>query len=369
MSTDTIRAVTLIGPETIEIREYPTPDISEGGAILAVEVCALCGTDYSQFSGRYHRANTPTVGLIPGHELVGTIRDAHPDALRRWGVAIGDRVAVEPNIPCGTCPQCATGRYVSCSSPDAKAYGFVSMDTAPALWGGYAEAMYLTPSTILHKLPDGLDPRRASLFNVLANGFQWACNVPQLEYGQSVLVLGAGQRGLACIAAARASGAGQIITTGLATDARRLEAAKTLGADVAVVVDEVNVVDAVREATGGKMVDIAVDCTAGATGPVIDAVNCVGLGGTVVLAGMKHGKLADGLPVDEIVIEQKRIVGALSASFKAYGQSIAYLSDPGEQLSQYRTHEFPLEEAEQALRILGGDRPEEQPIYVSLVMG
>jgi threonine dehydrogenase-like Zn-dependent dehydrogenase len=363
-----VRAATLVRPEKIELQTYPLPDLSRGGAILEVEVCALCGTDYAQFTGRYERPKTPTSELIPGHEIIGTIKDAHPDSLRRWGVAIGDRVAVEPNIPCGTCPECAVGQYVSCSSPDAKAYGFVSLSEAPSLWGGYAEAMYLTESTILHRVPEGLEAGPASLFNVLANGFQWACNVPQIQYGQSILVLGAGQRGLACIAAARASGAGQIITTGLTSDARRLEAAKALGADLTVVVDTDDVVDAVREATGGRMVDIAVDCTAGATGPVIDAVNCVGLRGTVVLAGMKHGHTAPGLPVDDVVINQKRILGALSASFKAYRQSLAYLATEGEKLAQFRTHEFSLDDAELAVRTLGGERKDEQPIYVSLVV-
>jgi len=371
MSTDTVRAATLVGPESIELRTYPRPDLSNGGAILGVEVCQLCGTDYAQFTGNYHRAGTPTTTVIPGHELVGVIQEAHPETLRLWGLSVGDRVAVEPNIPCGRCPQCVTGRYVSCASPDAKAYGFVSTATAPSLWGGYSTAMYLTPGTVLHKVPEGLDPRRASLFNVLANGFEWACRVPQLQYGQSVLVLGAGQRGLACIAAARAAGAGQIITTGLASDGRRLEAAKALGADIALTVkeaDDVDVVEVVREATKGQMVDIAVDCTAGDTGPVIDAINAVGIGGTVVLGGMKHGHLANGFNSDQVVIDQKRIIGVLSAGFKAYRQSLAYLADPGEGLSANRTHEFPLDQAEQAMRMLGGERPEEQPIYVSIVI-
>lgn len=365
---DRIRAVTLLGEEKVELRDYPLPDLSGGGALLAVEACALCGTDYAQFTGRYHRANTPQFGLIPGHEIVGSLVDGHPDTLRRWGLAVGDRVAVEPNMPCGTCGECVTGRYVSCSAPDAKAYGFVSTDRSPALWGGYAEAMYIDPGTVLHRVPDGLDARRASLFNVLANGFQWACAVPQLQYGQSVLVLGAGQRGLACIAAARASGAGQIIATGLPSDARRLEAARAIGADVTVDVSQSDVVEVVRDATRGRMVDVAVDCSAGATQPALDGLNCLALGGILVLAGMKHGKTLDGFPIDDVVVQQKRVAGALSAQFESYRKSLAYLSDPSERLSTYRTHEFPLERAEDALRMLGGERPDEQPIYVSLVM-
>jgi threonine dehydrogenase-like Zn-dependent dehydrogenase len=360
------RAATLVGPRRVELREYPLPSLDGGGALLQVEVCALCGTDYAQFTGNYSRANQPSGVLVPGHEIVGTLLDGHPDLLRTWGVAEGDRVAVEPNIPCWSCPSCVTGDYVTCVTP--RAYGFTPVDVPPALWGGYADTMFLSPRSILHRVPDGLDLRVASLFNVLANGFQWACNDAGLRYGQSVLVLGAGQRGLACITAARASGAGRIITTGLASDATRLEAARVLGADLAIVVDDCDTVEAVREATGGGGVDIAIDCTAGATRPAIDAIHCVATRGTVVLSGLKHGHGADGFPVDDVVTRQIHIRGGLSASFAAYGQALRFLAEQGSLLASYRTHELPLEEAERALQILGGELPDEHPIYVSLLV-
>lgn len=366
-----VRAATLIGPKKLEVREYPSPDLSGGGALLQVDTCGLCGTDYGQFSGHYkhpHFASSASE-LIPGHEVLGRIIDGHPETLRQWNISIGDRIALEPNVPCGSCSECVNGRYVSCTNPDGKVYGFVPADIQPALWGGYAETMFLTPGTIVHRVPDHADPRRVSLFNVLANGFQWACQLPDLQYGQSVLVLGAGQRGLACIAAARAAGAGQIITTGLPSDARRLEAARILGADLTIDVGETDVVDVVLAETRGRGVDIAVDCSAGATQPVLDGLRSIALGGTLVLGGIKHGKTLDGFPVDDVVHHRKRIIGALASGFTAYEQALAYLSDPNEKLSAFRTHEFPLDQAETALRVLGGEMPEEHPIYVSLAIG
>jgi threonine dehydrogenase-like Zn-dependent dehydrogenase len=307
--------------------------------------------------------------VIPGHEVVGTIEEARPEVLLQWGLELGDRVAIEPNIPCGSCPHCVVGQYVACTSrtPAPLAHGFVPTSVEPALWGGYAESMYLSPRTVIHRVPSGLDAGTASLFNVVANGFQWACDIPNLRYGQSVLVLGAGQRGIAAVAAARAAGAGQIIATGLRSDARRLEAAVALGADATILADEGDVVESVRALTDGQLVDVAIDCSAGATQPVIDAIRSVVPGGTVVLAGMKHGRGADGFPVDEVVVRQIRVQGALSASFDAYRQALRFLATPmGAKLATYRTHELPLEQIAFALQVLGGERPEEQPIYVSV---
>lgn len=370
MNTDA-RAATLTGAREIGIRTYSIPSVDDGGAVLDVEVCALCGTDFMQYTGNY-KPKDLEIGVIPGHEVVGVIREGHPDTLARWGVAAGDRVAIEPNLPCGMCARCVTGQYVACEgiAPAPQAFGFTPIDVAPALWGGYAEAMYLPPRTILHKVPEGTTAREASLTNVVANAFNWVCNVPQLRYGQTVVILGAGQRGLACVAAARASGAGTVITTGLSTDARRLEAARALGADEALTINNLDVVSAVRDLTGGEMADIVVDCTAGATKPVVDAINSVKVGGTVVLGGMKHGRTIDGFSSDDVVSRQIKILGALSASFDSNVQALKFLSRPeGKALAQFRTHELALDQVEDALALLGGERPDEEPIYISLGIG
>ncbi|HTW98948.1 MAG TPA: zinc-binding dehydrogenase [Acidimicrobiales bacterium] len=372
----TVRAATLVAPETLELREYPYPAVhgggpdGRGGGVLRVELCALCGTDYSVFRGEYARPGAVPGPLVPGHEVVGIIEDAVPRALECWGVAIGDRVVVEPNIGCGVCGPCATGQYVSCAAPHPMAHGFIAACEAPGLWGGYAEVMYLSPRSIVHAVPAAVDSARASLCNVVANGFEWVCNLPGLRYGQSVLVLGAGQRGLAAVAAARASGAGTVIATGLSRDSARLAAAMELGADATIEADSADVVEAVRELTGGAMVDVALDCTPGATRPVIDAVRSVAVGGTVVLSGLKHGRRAEGLPVDEVVGRRISIIGALSSGYRAYRQALAFLGSPlGAQLAGLRTHELALGDVERALRILGGEQPDEHAVYVSLAPG
>jgi threonine dehydrogenase-like Zn-dependent dehydrogenase len=367
-TADTVRAATLVGPGEIEVRSYERPEVPEDGGLLRVEVCGLCGTDVEQFHGGFVGSTWPAGPVVPGHEVVGVIEEVGPEAAGRWGVAPGDRVAVEPNLPCGTCPWCLQGRYVSCQgwSPAPMAYGFVPVSHPPSLWGGWAELMALHPATVLHRVPDGLDAGTASLFNALGAGFRWAVTLPRLAFGQRIVVLGAGQRGLACVAAARAAGAGTIVVSGRATDAHKLEAARALGADVTVDVDAADLVSVVQDVTDGELADVAVDASAGATAPVLDALRCVRPEGTVVLAGLKGGRLVDGFPADDVVLRGIRVLGARSTDWDAYEQALAHLSRHPDRFAPLRTHVLPIARADQALRILAGETPEERPIYVSV---
>lgn len=363
-----VAAATLVGPGRVEVRRYPRPRVDPRGGLLRVEVCGLCGTDVEQLHGDFTGSTWPAGPLIPGHEVVGVIDEIGDEAAARWGVAAGDRVAIEPNLPCGTCANCLRGSYPSCQgwSPAPMAYGFIPTAHPPALWGGWSELMVLHPNTVLHRVPDGVAPGTASLFNALAMGFRWAVTLPGLQLGQTVVVLGAGQRGLACVAAARAAGAGLIVVSGLASDAHKLEAAKALGADVTVDVEARDLVEVVRDVTAGELADVAVDASAHATAPVLQALACVRPEGTVVLAGLKGGKPVDGLPVDDVVLRGIRVIGARSAGWDAYEQALAHLSRHSDQLAALRTHVLPLDRAGDALRILAGEVEGEHPIYVSV---
>ena len=114
--------------------------------------------------------------------------------------------------------------------PGRGVYGLTeSTATAPALWGGYAEYMYLEPNAAVHRVPEGVPPEIAALYVPLSNGVRWTAYVPGLEQGDIVVVMGPGQQGLGCVVAAREAGASMVIVTGTAADAQRLEVAKASG--------------------------------------------------------------------------------------------------------------------------------------------
>jgi len=357
------RAAVITGPERIDYVDIPHPDGYDDWAVIAVETCGLCGTDAEQYSGHFTGSMWGDQPLVPGHEVVGVIEQMS-SGLASQGFVVGDRVAVEPNIPCGRCDQCLNGQYVSCAGWPTRpfSHGFIPVSQAPSLWGGYAERMYLHPNTVVHRVPTSLTAGEASIFNAVATGFEWAVRAPQLTFGQTVLVLGAGQRGIASMSAAKAAGAAAVGMTGTANDHRRLKVADALGADLALCVDDRDVENRLLDITDGAGFDVVVDTSAGAVQPLETAVRLVKDQGTIVMAGLKGGRRAD-IDVDQVVLKGVTMMGVRSASYDAYEQALAHLRNEP-RLRALRTHVYPLDRAHEAMQALMVAPPER--VYVGL---
>jgi threonine dehydrogenase-like Zn-dependent dehydrogenase len=198
-----VRAMVQVGAAQLELQRFRRPSVGEDDGLLRVEACGICGTDSESFTG----ALPLQYPLIPGHEPVGIIEEAGATAALRWGVEPGDRVVMQSDFGCGRCGGCLD-QQPCLVSPGV--YGFVPTSTAPALWGGYAEMMYLAPGSVPHRISKDVPARIAALYNPLGAGFAWAVTAPGLRYGDTVAVMGPGQRGLACVIAAAAAGAERV---------------------------------------------------------------------------------------------------------------------------------------------------------------
>src|SRR5690242_4066839 len=281
---DMIRAAVQTGPRQIEVREFPRPVIGpQDGGLLRVEACGICGSDVEQFRGSLSREWLP---MVPGHEPLGIIEEVSSASAARWGVKPGDRVAVEILIPCRSCSRCLAGRYMSCRHRIGSHGGSNPPERGLGLWGGFAEYIHLHPNSILHKVRGDIPAEVAVIYNPLGAGVRWACHLGGVELGSTVLILGAGQRGLAAVLASRAAGAGTTIVTGLARDGFKLGLAREFGADFVINVAAEDTVSRVLELTGGDGVDVALDLTPMAAQPVRDALSAVRWGGRGVLAGL-----------------------------------------------------------------------------------
>ena len=139
-------AMVLTAPRRLEPRDLPVPEIGDDGALLRVEACGICGSDYEQFEGVLR---TP-VPVIPGHEPVGVIEAIGDRAARRWGVDVGDRVAVENLISCRFCEACLAGSYTLCRK--RRIYSYIPLTEGHGLWGAYAEYMVLDPNSVVHRI-------------------------------------------------------------------------------------------------------------------------------------------------------------------------------------------------------------------------
>jgi threonine dehydrogenase-like Zn-dependent dehydrogenase len=365
------RAAVLVGPETIELHEFERPSVPEDGALLRVEACGLCGTDIAQWHGFFLESGLSGKRCVPGHEPVGVIDEIGPVAAARWHLAAGDRVAVEPHLSCGACAACLDGHRTACEVGEHRDanYGFISAEHGSGLWGGYAEHLQLDPRTVLHRISPQLPSALASMFNPIGAGISWGSRVPSTKLGDLVVVLGSGQRGLACVIAARAAGAGTVIVTDLARAAGRLDLALELGADHAIVADEENVVERVIQLTGGRLADIVIDVSAGATQPILDAIEIVRRGGTIVLAGVKDGLPVVGLLPDRIVLKSIRMQGAFAVDTASFREAIRLLELGTGPYARMHTKSFALADAEAAIARLEGSDGDPPALHVSIEPG
>ena len=354
-------AMVQTGPRALEAREFPLPDISDNDALLRVEACGICGSDHEQFNG----VLPVPYPIIPGHEPLGIIEAIGDGAARRWGVDVGDRVAVETMLGCQSCPDCYSGSYHLCST--RQIYSYIPVDQPPGLWGAYSQYMYIAPNAVVHKVDPGLPPEIAVMFNPLGAGFRWAVEMPQTRPGDTVLILGPGQRGLASVIACRQVGAGDIIVTGLGADENKLELAREFGATHTINSEEENTAQRVREITNGRGADVVVEVTSYATEPVAASLDYARQGGTIVLAGVKGMKEVPGFVSDKAVLKELTIKGAMGVTWSAYDSAIRLIESGSVPIEKMHTHNFALEDAELAIRTLAREIPGEESVHSCLL--
>src|ERR671923_1242624 len=347
------RAVVLTKPRTLEAREFPRPTIGADDGLLRIEACGICGSDYEQSEGAQpqHEDYTP-YPVIPGHEPLGIIEKIGRNAAARWGVGEGDRVAVRSGYGCGRCEACRRWEPRACPKRGGT-YGYTDVGKPPHLWGGYAERMYLSPYSVVKKMSASLPAGVAVMFNPLAAGLSWAVSIPGTGPRDRVVILGAGQRGLCCVIAARAAGARQIVITGLGRDADKLALARELGADATVDAESGNVVTQVREATGGGA-EVVVDTTPYAPQSLNHAVAIAVRKGRIVVAGLKGLRPTRDFPVDDVIYKELTIRGVLSMPVDETFRAIDIIESGRYPFETMHTLSLPLEQAEHAIHLLAG---------------
>ena len=304
--------------------------------------------------------------MTPGHEIMGWIERVGANAAKRWGVKEGDRVIVETSIPCGDCVPCQDDRAIFCD--ENMGYGIrLGFDRAPHLWGGYASHLYLHPKSRLHKAPSDIPTKAMSLFNPLSNAVRWAASRPNLKEGQTIVIEGPGQRGLLSIVVAREVGAEQIIVTGTRADEERLRLARELGATRTIVVEDEDPVEIVHDLTDGRKADVVLDVSALATEPLLQAVDMVRKGGSVVVAGLKMKNALNNFLTDKLVFGEISMLGVLSSEWEDTEHAVDILERNWKELSVLCTHSYPIGAAEKAIRVLGReveDGPE--PVHIHI---
>lgn len=167
--------------------------------------------------------------------------------------------------------------------------------------------------------------------------------------------------------AARQAGAGKIIVTGMAADARKLELATTFGAHHTIDVQNEDAADRIKELTGGRGADVVVEVTSYATDPVREALGYVRAGGTIVLAGVKGFKPVPDFVSDLIVFKEITIKGAIGVTSSGYRKAIDLIEARSLPLEAMHTHDFELKDAELAIRTLARQVAGDESIHSCLI--
>jgi NADPH:quinone reductase-like Zn-dependent oxidoreductase len=232
------------GLEVLEIAEVPDPRPGPGDALLRVRATALNRLDVLQRQGP---ALLPGFSLphIAGMDVVGEVIQVGDEVV---GVAVGDRVVVNPALHCGECEWCRAGDDGYC--PDTRVVG----GNAP---GGYGE-LVVVPATHLYPIPDGVSYEEAATVPTIWSTAWHALVVTgKLQIGEWVMIHAAASGvSTAAIQLAKRIGARVIATAG---SPRKLDFARKLGADVVVNNRDGDLVAAAKDATNGRGVDIVLD--------------------------------------------------------------------------------------------------------------
>jgi 2-desacetyl-2-hydroxyethyl bacteriochlorophyllide A dehydrogenase len=323
------RVVVYPGRIAVEEADRPAPGPDE--ALVRTLVAGVCGSDLHAAHGRHPFVPLP---YRPGHEVVGVIETAGcavPD------LAPGQRVIVEPDLPCWTCKMCASGRENLCENLQFFGCGYHQ--------GGMAD-YFTVPANRLHPVPDELDDLTAALIEPLSTPVH-AVRLAGDVGGRSIAVLGAGTIGLLTLAVLRAHGAGKVVSTD-PLPAKRGRAA-ALGADVTIDATAPDAAGQVRTALGGSA-DIVFDCVS-VQSSVDQAIAIADKGGTVVIIGVPAQSVTVPLPI--VQDHQIRIQGSATYLPEDYRESARLLRQGAVRTADFVTAVRPLARAAEAFALAG----------------
>lgn len=305
------------GERKIDLVRREVPEPGPGELKVRVEASGLCGTDLHIASGEYPLAMP---GVTIGHEFAGTIVEAGPDVAR--GLDVGDRVVVDPNVPCHSCSYCHNARPHLCENPQG---------IGVTRNGGLSE-LAIVPASQAYRVPEGLPAEAAALTEPLACALH-AVDLAQLRPGAIALVLGAGPIGILCTALLVAAGASKVVVS--EPDPERRARVRDFGAE-----------PVEPEAVAGIKADVVLECV-GLVETMKAAVEGARPGGTVVWVGVASPEAEVGIKPYDVFRRELTIRGTYVNPF-TMERALALLDSGRINWEAIVTHRFPLDDFEQA---------------------
>ncbi|WP_329181755.1 zinc-dependent alcohol dehydrogenase family protein [Streptomyces sp. NBC_01477] len=252
-----MKAAVISSPGVVGIETVDDPAPAAGAVVVQIAACGLCGTDLHILQGEF----APTLPIVPGHEFAGTIVAV---GARVEGLAVGDRVAVDPSIYCNECHYCRIGRNNLCER-----WAAIGV-TVPGGAAEYAAA----PAANCVKLPDHVRTEDAALIEPLSCAVR-GYDILRANLASHILIYGSGTMGLMMLELAKRTGAASVDMVDI--NEERLTTARALGCSSAATNAE--------EISRPRGWDVVIDAT-GNVAAIQDALGRVGKGGTFLQFGV-----------------------------------------------------------------------------------
>ncbi|MGW4403866.1 2,3-butanediol dehydrogenase [Nonomuraea sp. NPDC004702] len=318
-----MRAAVWHGAKDVRVEDVPVREPGPGEAAIAVAYCGICGSDLHEYAdgphaipvGEPHPESGVRAPIVLGHEFCGTVTGLGAGVT---GLAVGDRVAVEPHYRCGNCPRCLAGEYNIC-----RHFGFAGLMGH----GGLAERATV-PAYMLHRLPESVPLEQAAVFEPAAVALH-AVRRAGIRAGDTVAVLGLGPIGLLVARFAARAGAGRVVAADRSP--ARLELARRLGVETATG-------DGLAETVGGEGADVVFEAV-GSEGTLRACLAATRRGGRVVFLGLTGTVSLDAFA---LVNNEQTIVTSVGYR-DAYPELIRMVAEEGVDLAAIVTATIPLE--------------------------
>lgn len=309
-----------------ELREVPVPETGQEDVLVKVAYIGICGSDPHMHHNKVtYKVNVP---LILGHEFSGTIEKIGEDVK---GFNIGDRVTAETHADyCGKCIMCRSNNYHVCR--ERKGYGF-------QIDGAFAKYVKV-PARILHKIPNGVSLKEASLTEPLCVAYNSLVKHSKMKPGDLVVIIGPGPIGLLCTQMAKLIGASDIVVVGTSGDESRLDLAIEFGATKVINSsneDAVNIILGMRDKYGA---DVVVD-TAGFSPALKLSMDVVRPCGEINKIGW--GPLPVGFSLDPMISKAVTMNFTFSHNYDVWEKCLVLMENKSIDLNKMITHELTLD--------------------------
>lgn len=338
-----MKAAILKKPRVLTVEDIPKPEYNDNEILIRIKEVGICGSDV-------HYYNEGRIGdfivkepIVLGHESSGIVEEIGKNVK---GLEIGDRVAIEPGIPCKSCNYCKEGKYHLCPN--------IRFLATPPYNGAFVEYLTYDPDFVF-KLPEELSFTSGAMIEPLSVAYN-ACMRANILPGQTLLIMGAGPIGLSILEVSKTFGASKIYITDI--DDYRLKVAAENGAYQSI---NVKKKDILRELEDEK-IDVVIEAS-GAESSIVKSIKLAKNGGKVVWVGMGRDEIK--IPYSEVTSKDLTLKGIFRYK-NTYPPVINLLTQKKIKIDYIISHRFSIDDIQEAFELLNNKNVNKLKVIVNI---